>query len=109
VGDWYNDKKQATYVGTYADQKQMQKEIKESGQHGWIVKETDVTVGRSKPRLGGFLGSKYQNDAVTVTFVRAGSDPAAAAQSLTQYAALRDQGVLSEKEFNELKKKLLGT
>ncbi len=105
MGDWYKDKKQTTYVGTYANQKDMQKDVKEASQQGWIVKETTTTAGHVKR---GIFGAKNEKSTTTLTFVRAGSDPAAAAEALTQYAALRDSGAISDKEFNELKKKLLG-
>jgi hypothetical protein len=108
MGDWYKDKKRSTYLGTYDSDKDAREETEDAAKHGWIPQST-AAVRASRGMTAHIIKPLGHGKVkVTITFVRAASDPASAAAALKTYAELRDSGVISEKEFNEKRKQLMG-
>lgn len=78
---WYQDPSKRTYIATYTNEKEMQKDVVESGKYGWIPQGTESTVGHFSARkmitgtvltggVGLFLGAGRSKDKMTITYVR---------------------------------------
>lgn len=80
--EWYHNPTALTYVATYTNDKQMQREMEQAYQHGWQVQGQSAQGGRSSAGkviggaliagpLGALAGAVSKSkDKITVTFVR---------------------------------------
>jgi len=78
---WYQDITKRAYVVTYTKEKEMQKEVEQAAQHGWIPQTSagvagHINVGRTATAAaltGGaslLFGASRSKDKITITFVR---------------------------------------
>jgi hypothetical protein len=78
---WYHDPNRLTYVGTYTDEKPMQKEVEAAAQCGWMPQGSTgtgghINVGRTAAKvallgpISLITGASRSKDKVTITFVR---------------------------------------
>ncbi len=79
--EWYTDSSRLTYIGTYTDDNQLQREVESAALNGWFVQSTagtggHVNVGRTATvaaLTGGvslLFGASRSKDKITVTFGR---------------------------------------
>jgi hypothetical protein len=84
--EWYHNPNITTYVATYTNEKQMQKEVQEAGKYGWIPQGTagtagHVNVGRTAARVALLgpavllFGASRSKDKITITYVRQPQQP----------------------------------
>jgi hypothetical protein len=78
---WYQDTTKRAYVATYTKEKDMQREVEQAAQHGWIPQGTagtagHINVGRTVTAAaltGGaslLFGASRSKDKLTITYVR---------------------------------------
>ena len=78
---WYHDPTRLTYIATYTNEKEMQKEVEAAAQFGWLPQGTTATgshinVGRTMTKfvltggIGMMTGASRSKDKITITFLR---------------------------------------
>ncbi len=78
---WYDDSNRLTYVATYTNEQEMQRDVEAAAHQGWMPQNTagtsgHINVGRTATAAvltGGFsllLGASRSKDKITMTFVR---------------------------------------
>jgi hypothetical protein len=65
---WYDDRTRTQFVGTYANEKQLQWDLEAARKRGWMVQEQDG--GEAQIAEGGVVTVAPGKEKLTVTFVR---------------------------------------
>src|SRR6266540_2906095 len=78
---WFHDSERSTFVRVYKNEKEMQRDVEDAAEHGWIPQALagtpgHINAGRTVTRAfvtGGYgllLGASRSKDKITITFIR---------------------------------------